>query len=968
MKVYLDIHYSDFWADPQHQDTPAAWAGQDLPTLANTVRSYTSDTLSAFARQHTPVSMVSIGNEIRNGMLWPTGQLDWTADTGWDNLATLLKAGAAGARAANPAGNPLRVMLHFDEGGNAADSARFYGNLVSRGVPFDVIGLSYYPFWHGSPSDLRANVDSLATRFGKDIVIAETQYAWTLANGDSTGNFVWQASQLSRRVPGQPGWPAVADERPAVDPRCRPRWARRRTLLLGTRVGARRRLGAGRGRAERQPDPVRLPGPGAAVDRLPAGSRAGLPALRRVRSAVRRTRRLASPRPISEAAPRRTRPAGPMLCSHCVHFGGRKRMSRRLTAAAVAAATVLGGSFAAAAGAAATTSAGTTARAARSAVPDSRPAWTAHARHLGHAAAAQAVHARVYLAPRGGLAAVRRTAQAVSDPSSEQYRKFLTPEQYHARFGTTDATVRAVGAYLRSAGLHVGAVGPQNRYLVVSGTVRSAEKAFGARVDRYTRAGKTVQAPTGALSVPSTLASAVLSISGLDTSASKVRPASNNPLKEPPGFRAGQPCSQYFGQLKATYEADGTTRLPKFDGRRLSYAPCGYVGPQLRQAYEGTTSLDGAGITVGITDAFASPSIKQDARTYAARHGDAAYGPGQFVQTSGAPYQQGLDDSLGEPCGSPVGWYGEETLDVEAVHAMAPAAKIHYYASSNCDDSGFIDDFGRIVEADDVQIVTNSWGDLEAAEGEGVIAAYDSLFLQGAAEGISFTFSSGDDGDEAASSGTKQTEYPTSDPYVTSVGGTSTAIGKSDNLLFQAGWGTESYGLAQHAWSPQGFVYGAGGGTSGLFARPDYQDGVTTSAHRQVPDVAMDADPNTGMLVGERQTFSDGTYYDEYRIGGTSLASPLFAGMTALRMQAAGGGLGLLNPTIYAEPGRFTDVTPDPPQPGVVRANYVNSENADAGISYVVRTFGHDSSLPVTRGYDLVTGLGTPNRSWLTAG
>ncbi|MBO0868966.1 MAG: glycosyl hydrolase 53 family protein, partial [Micromonosporaceae bacterium] len=92
MKVYLDIHYSDFWADPQHEDTPAAWQGQDLAALSATVRSYTRDVLTAFARQSTPVSMVSIGNEIRNGMLWPTGQVDWAADTGWDNLATLLKA------------------------------------------------------------------------------------------------------------------------------------------------------------------------------------------------------------------------------------------------------------------------------------------------------------------------------------------------------------------------------------------------------------------------------------------------------------------------------------------------------------------------------------------------------------------------------------------------------------------------------------------------------------------------------------------------------------------------------------------------------------------------------------------------------------------------------------------------------------------------------------------------------------
>jgi arabinogalactan endo-1,4-beta-galactosidase len=204
MKVYLDIHYSDFWADPQHQDTPAAWQGQDLATLANTVRTYTHDVIAAFAAQGTPVDMVSIGNEIRNGMLWPVGQINWTADTGWDNLATLLKAGVAGARSANPPHHQQLVMLHFDQGGDNANSFRFFDNMVTRGVQFDVIGLSYYTFFHGPVASFRDNVDKLATQFGKDIVVAETQSAWTLANGDTTGNFVWQASQL------EPGYPASA--------------------------------------------------------------------------------------------------------------------------------------------------------------------------------------------------------------------------------------------------------------------------------------------------------------------------------------------------------------------------------------------------------------------------------------------------------------------------------------------------------------------------------------------------------------------------------------------------------------------------------------------------------------------------------------------------------------------------------------------------------------------------------------
>jgi arabinogalactan endo-1,4-beta-galactosidase len=161
--------------------------------------------IGAFAAQGTPVDMVSIGNEIRNGMLWPVGQVNWANNTGWDNLTTLLKAGVAGARAGNPRGHRLAIMLHFDEGGNSADSQEFYDHMVSAGVPFDVIGLSYYPFFHGTLSQMRANVDSLATRYSKPIVIAESQYAWTLAAGDSTGNFVWQASQLSGGYPATPG-------------------------------------------------------------------------------------------------------------------------------------------------------------------------------------------------------------------------------------------------------------------------------------------------------------------------------------------------------------------------------------------------------------------------------------------------------------------------------------------------------------------------------------------------------------------------------------------------------------------------------------------------------------------------------------------------------------------------------------------------------------------------------------------
>jgi arabinogalactan endo-1,4-beta-galactosidase len=223
LKLYLDIHYSDFWADPGKQCIPAGWP-TTLAGLTAKMRSYTQQVISAFAAQGTPVDMVSIGNEITNGMLWSqseetdwssfgctgpgVGGLTWTSNTtatGWGNLAQLLEAGIAGAQAGNPPGHKLLIAIHTDLGGNNAKAQVFYSNLEAQGVPFNVIALSYYPIYQGSLSDLRSNVDELATQFGKPIVIAETEYSWTLANGDALGNDTWQASQLIDGYPASPG-------------------------------------------------------------------------------------------------------------------------------------------------------------------------------------------------------------------------------------------------------------------------------------------------------------------------------------------------------------------------------------------------------------------------------------------------------------------------------------------------------------------------------------------------------------------------------------------------------------------------------------------------------------------------------------------------------------------------------------------------------------------------------------------
>ncbi|HKC29771.1 MAG TPA: S53 family peptidase [Jatrophihabitans sp.] len=627
---------------------------------------------------------------------------------------------------------------------------------------------------------------------------------------------------------------------------------------------------------------------------------------------------------------------------------------RRIAVVATAATMVLAGAVA--------TAANASARPSAKSIPNTKPAWTAHAQHLGSAKASSSVNARVYLAPRGGFGALRQAALAVSTPGSASYHQFLTPAQYQAQFGISDATVSSVSSYLTGHGLHVAKVGSDNRYLVVRGTVASAEQAFGTQIERYRHHGQAVQAPAAAVTLPADVASSVLTVSGLDTTPHVTRPTTKQAAPPPAGFRNARPCSLYYGQIKAKYKADFQTPLPKFANQTLPYAPCGYTGPQFRAAYEGATTLDGTGVTVAITDAYAAPTIAKDANKYATLNGDGSYAPGQFSETDASKF---TNQKL---CG-PSGWYGEETLDVEAVHAMAPGATIHYYGAASCFDSDLLDTLTQVVDDGTASLVSNSWGDVESNETADNVAAYESVFLQGALEGMSFLFSSGDNGDELANTGIKQADYPTSDPYVTSVGGTSTAIGANGNLLFETGWGTEKYSLASNgqSWQDVGFLYGAGGGVSALFNAPAYQQGVTGSAYRTTPDMAMDADPNTGMLIGETQKFSDGVYYDQFRIGGTSLASPLFAGMTALTIQHAGQGVGLLNPSIYDNLGSFQDVKGTPPDAGVVRVDFANGENASDGLLYSVRTFNQDSSLKVKRGYDMVTGVGSPTASWLTA-
>lgn len=197
LQLLIDFHYSDTWADPGHQTKPAAWANLSDGALATAVHDFTQEIVGALAAQGTPPDIVQVGNEVRAGMLWPTGQVSGGSDANWPRLASLLKAGVKGVQDGMPAGRSARIMLHVDSGGNNAWCRDWFDAATRNGVPFDLIGLSYYPWWHGPLTAVSANVNDLASRYGKPVMVVETAYPWTLQWNDSTNNVVGLTSQLA---------------------------------------------------------------------------------------------------------------------------------------------------------------------------------------------------------------------------------------------------------------------------------------------------------------------------------------------------------------------------------------------------------------------------------------------------------------------------------------------------------------------------------------------------------------------------------------------------------------------------------------------------------------------------------------------------------------------------------------------------------------------------------------------------
>lgn len=176
--VLLDLHYSDTWADPGKQFTPAAWSRLNHRKLGREVYRYTQQTIAAFASQGVIPDMVQIGNEVTHGMLWPDGKLP----ENWNHFADLVKAGIRGVQAGRGSAPMPRIMIHIERSGDYAAAVDFYDHLIARHVSFDVIALSYYPYWHGDMATMRANLTRIALRYHKPVMIVETAYDWTPNN------------------------------------------------------------------------------------------------------------------------------------------------------------------------------------------------------------------------------------------------------------------------------------------------------------------------------------------------------------------------------------------------------------------------------------------------------------------------------------------------------------------------------------------------------------------------------------------------------------------------------------------------------------------------------------------------------------------------------------------------------------------------------------------------------------------
>jgi subtilase family serine protease len=557
----------------------------------------------------------------------------------------------------------------------------------------------------------------------------------------------------------------------------------------------------------------------------------------------------------------------------------------------------------------------------------SPPSLPSGARTVGSVPASTPMRVTVTLQPRDP-AALAAFATAVSTPGSPLYRQYLTPAQFAQRFGATEAHIQAVEHSLRAHGLHPGPASANGLSIPVSATAGQLKAAFSTSLARIAMAsGANAIANQQAPDVDPSIAPDVQSLLGLDTLSGsrpllvRARAASARPqLKAHVATGGPQPCGAVVAEAQAQH---------------------GYTDDQIASAY-GLSGLyaagdQGAGQTVAVLELESYDP--NDINQYQACYGTSA--TVNSVPVDGGP-------------GGPTEGSGEAALDVENVIGLAPQARVLVYEGPNS-GSGPYDTFSAIITQHQAQVVTASWGQCEPLSGRGQAAAENTLFQEAAAQGQTILSAAGDDGSEDCypASLTLQVDDPSSQPYVTGVGGTSlTAIGPRPG---------------ERVWNDGPRVGAGGGGISSFWTMPGYQSGAASFLHvtgsnsapgpcgassgycREVPDVSADADPATGYMIYWNGSGDAGVGEPVgwQAVGGTSGAAPTWAALIALTnasASCAGRPVGFINPGLYFAAGAsygsdFNDVT--------------SGNNDMTGTNFGEYGAG--------AGYDMATGLGSPN-------
>jgi len=608
------------------------------------------------------------------------------------------------------------------------------------------------------------------------------------------------------------------------------------------------------------------------------------------------------------------------------------------------------------------------------------------------------------------------------DRNSPNYHHWLTLKEYQARFAPSAAEMAIVQQHLAAHNLHVVYTDKLNHAVTARGAVADVERATGVQLSRALINGVTHRLPSAEPAIPGAAGKLVYAVQGLSDFKYEshvkrpIDPESGKPFpgvplskmvplsKVSPEFTLGT-ALQFFnanclrGPESWSFKTTPGGPSAHYSGTRYgdtitlgppALPPCGYDAPQVDKAY-GLTSLfkeglDGAGQTVVIVDAYGSDTITSDANTFASINGLPPLVPGKNFNIY---YPGGPTNCGGNTCG----WDVETSLDVEWVHSVAPGANIALVLGLT-NNNGDLDVAVLTAVEDGLgSVISNSYGIEEAALATfapAELVVEDAINELGASFGISVNFSSGDDGDFLLAYGETTVSMPASSPYATSVGGTSLFLNPDHTIKLQTGWGTNLTRIANATPNPPyippdfiGFYFGAGGGTSAVWPIPPYQASLP-GTWRLVPDIAMVADPYTGVEVVWTEAGASGPGIGV--VGGTSLACPTFSGIWAIANQAAGVPLGQAAPILYGlPPGAITDVlnvngphnvtgnTHTPPKTNVFytadelvapvqgSTDFVSALYNGTSTRWYALSFGTDSSLTTAPGWDNVTGLGTPN-------